>query len=129
MDKLGIGRKMERLVMNRWEADGFDCWQPKRSASYGPGTDIFGLFDFVAVKSDCSVNFVQVKRRRAKEAETARERIKSWQDGHSAPTACFLVLWHKERRTERLVFRAERYYGGDEYCDWSAWDSWEIEKR
>ncbi len=109
MDKLGIGRKMERLAMARWEWRGFVTWQPKRSAAFGPGTDIFGLFDFVAIAGLQPLNLVQVKRKRAKEAETAFNAIKSFQDTYNSPLACFLVLWHKERATERIVFEAWQY--------------------
>jgi len=106
MDKLGLGRKMEQIVMRRWEWYGFKCWQPPR-AKYS-SQDIFELFDFIAVKPFCPVNLVQVKRKRRKEAERALDAIKSFSEAYCAPIAPFVVLWHQERATEP----AEREAGG-----------------
>ena len=107
MDKLGLGRKMEQAVMRRWEWNGFKTWQPPR-AKYA-SQDIFELFDFVAVKPWCPVNLVQVKRSRHKEAEVALDAIKSFAELYHAPIAPFLVLWAKERATERISFKAWEY--------------------
>ena len=107
MDKLGLGRKMEALCMKRWEWQGFKTWQPPR-AKY-TSQDIFELFDFVAIRGLCPLNLVQVKRHRRKEAETAMDAIKAFQDEYNAPVSCFLVLWRKERRTARIVFEAWQY--------------------
>ena len=95
MDKLGLGRKMEQAVMRRWEWYGFRTWQPAR-AKYAT-QDLFGLFDFIAVKPYCPVNLVQVKRKRREEAERALEAIKSFTELYHAPIAPFVVLWHQER--------------------------------
>ena len=95
MDKLGLGRDMERLVMKRWNWNGFTCWQPPRSK--WSGQDLFGLFDFIAVKPFCPVNLVQVKRSRRKEAEEALDDIKSFAEHYHCPIAPFVVLWAKER--------------------------------
>ncbi len=134
MDKLGLGRKMEQAVMRRWEWNGFKTWQPPR-AKYGKkrvvpknlftteptgpielvhvyrntGQDIFGEFDFIAVKPWCPVNLVQVKRSRRKEAEVALDAIKSFADTYQCPIAPFLVLWAKERRTGAISFKAWEY--------------------
>jgi len=107
MDKLGLGRDMERLVMKRWNWDGFTCWQPPR-AKYN-SQDIFGLFDFIAVKPWCPVNLVQVKRSRRKEAEMALDDIKSFAEHYHAPIAPFVVLWAKDSATERISFKAWQY--------------------
>lgn len=107
MDKLGIGRKMEQAVMRRWNWYGFTCWQPPR-AKYST-QDIFGLFDFIAVKPLCPVNLVQVKRSRRKEAEEALDDIKAFSDRYHAPIAPFVVLWAQERRTERIRFESWGY--------------------
>ena len=104
MDKLGLGRKMEQIVMRRWEWYGFKCWQPPR-AKYS-SQDIFELFDFIAVKPFCPVNLVQVKRKRRKEAERALDAIKSFSEAYRAPIAPFVVLWHQERATGAIVFEA-----------------------
>jgi hypothetical protein len=111
MDKLGLGRRIERLVMGRWYWAGFTCWQPPR-AQYRKvvdgGTDIFGLFDFIAVKPFCSVNLVQVKRYRAKELETARDAISAFADEYHAPIRCFLVYWRRNA-LKRICFVVEEY--------------------
>jgi len=95
MDKLGLGRKMEQAVMRRWEWNGFKTWQPPRAK--WADQDIFGLFDFIAVKPFCPVNLVQVKRHRRKEAAVALDAIKSFAEAYHAPIAPFVVLWRKER--------------------------------
>lgn len=120
MDKLGIGRKMEQAVMRRWNWRGFTCWQPPRAK--WSTQDILGLFDFIAVKPWCPVNFVQVKRNRRTEAEEALDAIKSFAEHYHAPIAPFLVLWAKERRIERIVFKAWAYeltgwYDAGEWTD------------
>lgn len=107
MDKLGLGRKMERLVMKRWEWNGFRCWQPPRAKYYSQ--DVFELFDFIAVKPWCPVNLVQVKRHRAGEAAVALDAIKAFAELYHAPIRPFVVLWRKERRTERISFKAWSY--------------------
>ena len=104
MDKLGLGREMEALVADRWTWYGFKCWQPAR-AKYAT-QDIFGLFDFIAVKPWCPVNLVQVKRKRRTEAERALEAIKSFSEVYRSPIAPFVVLWHKERVTGAIAFEA-----------------------
>jgi len=107
MDKLGFGRKMEQAVMRRWEWKGFTTWQPPRAK--WADQDIFGLFDFIAVKPFCPVNLVQVKRHRRKEAAMALDAIKSFAEAYHAPIAPFVVLWHQERRTEAISFKAWEY--------------------
>jgi hypothetical protein len=107
VDKLGFGRKIERLVMERWVWRGYLVWQPPR-AQYRKladgGTDIFGLFDFIAIKSDCPVNLVQVKRMRREEAQQACDAIKTFVQMHPCPIDPYLVLW--TRRKDRLQFVA-----------------------
>ena len=107
MDKLGLGRKIERLVMERWVWKGYIVWQPPR-AQYRKladgGTDIFGLFDFVGVKSDCPVNLVQVKRTRRQEAQRAYDAIQDFARMHPCPIDPYLVLW--KRQKDRLLFDA-----------------------
>lgn len=112
MDKLKKGREMEQAVMHRWEWRGFTCWQPPRAKwrkKDDGGQDIFGLFDFIAIKPFCPVNLVQVKRKRRTEAEVAFNAIKTFAEAYSAPIAPFLVLWHKERVTEAIEFEAWEY--------------------
>jgi len=106
MDKLGLGREMEREVMLKWEAAAYDTWQPPR-AKYS-SQDIFELFDFVAVKPWHPVEFVQVKRYRAKELETARAAISAFADEYHAPIRCFLVYWRRNA-FKRICFVAEEY--------------------
>jgi len=107
MDKLGLGRKMEQAVMRRWEWKGFTTWQPPRAK--WADQDIFGLFDFIAVKPWCPVNLVQVKRHRRKEAAVALDAIKSFAEAYHVPIAPFVVLWRQERRTEATHFEAWEY--------------------
>ena len=105
MDKLGLGRKMERLVMSRWTWHGFDCWQPPRAK--WSTQDIFDLFDFIAVKADCPVNFVQVKRERASELERARMAISAFSALHPIPATYFLVSWRKAKGNDAgVIFEA-----------------------
>ena len=107
MDKLGLGRKMEQLVMRRWEEwRGFKTWQPPRSK--WSSQDIFGLWDFIAVKPWNPVEFVQVKRYRAKELETARAAISAFADEDHAPLRCFLVYWRRNA-FKRICFVVEEY--------------------
>jgi len=105
MDKLGLGRKMEQAVMRRWEWYGFRTWQPARS-KYA-SQDIFGLFDFIAVKPYCPVNLVQVKRLRRSECEKALDAIKAFADQYNAPVAPFLVTW--KAYDARTSFQAWQY--------------------
>ena len=112
MDKLGLGRTMEQAVMRRWEWNAFLTWQPPRAKwrkKDDGGQDIFGRFDFIAVKPWCPVNLVQVKRKRRKEAETAFNDIKAFADYQRAPIAPFVVLWAKERATGAISFEAWQY--------------------
>ena len=95
MDKLGLGRKMERAAMARWVWHGFNCWQPPRAK--WSTQDIFDLFDFIAVKPDCPVNFVQVKRHRATELEGARIAISAFAALYPIPASYFLVSWRKAK--------------------------------
>jgi len=107
MDKLGLGRKIERLVMERWVWRGYLVWQPPR-AQYrrlaDGGTDIFGLFDFIALKADCPVAFVQVKRMRREEAQQACDAIKTFCQTHSCPMDPYIVLW--KRLSDGFLFYA-----------------------
>ena len=105
MDKLGIGRRMERLVMAHLEEDGWSCWQPARS-KYA-SQDMFGLYDFVAVKPHEPTLLVQVKRYRAKELAVARDAIEGWCDAFQCPVMAALVHW---RRTRSGVVFVPWYY-------------------
>ena len=117
MDKLGLGRKMERLVMARWVRDGYECWQPPRS-KYS-SQDLFGLFDFIALKPNNAVHLVQVKRHRVKEEETALDAIEAFCRSMSTPTLCSLVAWR--RKGGMLQFQAKSYTltGWDDTGDWT----------
>ena len=105
MDKLGIGRKMERVVMARWVWHGYNCWQPPRSK--WTSQDVWGLFDFVAIKPLCPVNLVQVKRHRASELVVAKDAMEAFCRDYSCPIACFVVSWQKN--ASRTLFRAYEY--------------------
>ena len=107
MDKLGLGREIERLVMAHDEADGYTCWQPPRSKY--TSQDIWGWGDYIAAKSWYPVKVVQVKRYRLAEAETACNAIKAFADAHQCPIAPFIVLWARKRRTELIEFNAWQY--------------------
>lgn len=106
MDKLGLGRKMERLVMAHDEYDGYNCWQPPR-AKY-TSQDIWGNFDYIAVKPWHPVKCVQVKRYRAKELVVAFNAIKAFADYNHAPIRCFLVYWRRNA-DKRITFTAWEY--------------------
>ena len=111
MDKLGLGRKMERLVMKHWEADGFSTWQPPRAQyrkKHDGGTDVFGLWDFIAVKDEHPVNLVQVKRERAKELETAFNATSAFMGLHRCPAMPFVVAWARVP-VHRIRFKAWAY--------------------
>ena len=87
---------MERLVMARWVMNGYRCWQPPRAK--WSTQDIFDLFDFVAVKADRPVNFVQVKRERASELERARIAITAFSEAYPCPVSLWLVSWRKPKK-------------------------------
>ena len=106
VDKLGLGRKMEQAVMLQWNLRGYDTWQPPRAK--WSSQDIFELFDFAAMKPWCPVEFVQVKRYRAKELETARAAISAFADEYHAPIRCFLVYWRRNA-FKRIRFVVEQY--------------------
>jgi hypothetical protein len=106
MDKLGLGRKMEQEVMVKWMQDEYETWQPPRAK--WSSQDIFELFDFVAIRPWYPVEFVQVKRYRAKELETARAAISAFADAYHAPIRCFLVYWRRNA-FKRICFVAEEY--------------------
>jgi hypothetical protein len=112
VDKLGLGRKMERLVMDRWESFGYTTWQPPRAQyrkKHDGGTDIFGLWDFIAVKDEHPVHLVQVKRNRAEELETAFHAMSAFMRVHRCPVMPFVVGWSRERHTGRIRFEARGF--------------------
>ena len=119
VDKLGLGRKMEREAMDLWERDGHLTWQPPRAK--WSSQDIFEAFDFMAVKPWHPVNLVQVKRYRAKELETARAAISAFADYYHAPVRCFLVYWRRNA-FKRISFVAEEYglTGWQQVQKWTA---------
>lgn len=57
------GNRRERECLELYERAGYRCYKPQES-QWGE-TDMFGLFDLVAVRSGSPVDFVQVKSNRA----------------------------------------------------------------
>lgn len=119
MDKLGIGRKMERLAMYQWARYGFRCWQPPRS-KYA-GQDGFGIWDFEAVHPDGRLHWVQVKRWNAREVQRARDAVEAFLRDFPIPVGFYMVSWRKRRNC--ILMRSERLssdYIWEPCADWYA---------
>ena len=105
MDRHGIGRKMEREAMfhANYEYGWYGCWQPPRGKF--TAQDIWGVFDFLAIRQDHTIVGVQVCQDRKCWVDARIKAINEWMNAMGHPDIVGYVMAYKRAKDGSVTWR------------------------